>query len=155
MTIDWAALGVVAVVSLVVGVLIVVLVSFALVGLSAREADPADRTLAVDPGRIDRLGARLIDLVELRIDLPAWELADTADYVASEIKRAGGDEALFSDQALVRLHELTRGVPRRVNQLADLALLAGAGKQLTQIDAETVTTVHDELGIAVGAPVRV
>jgi hypothetical protein len=41
MTINWAALGVVAVVSLVVGVLVVVLVSLALVGLSAREPDPA------------------------------------------------------------------------------------------------------------------
>jgi hypothetical protein len=40
MTINWAALGVVAAVSLVIGVLIVVLVSLALVGLSAREPDP-------------------------------------------------------------------------------------------------------------------
>lgn len=41
MLINWGALGVVAVVSLVIGVLIVVLVSLALVGLSAREPDPA------------------------------------------------------------------------------------------------------------------
>jgi hypothetical protein len=40
-TINWGALGVVAVVSLVVGVLVVVLVSLALVGLSARAPDPA------------------------------------------------------------------------------------------------------------------
>ena len=39
MTINWGALGVVAAVSLVVGVLVVVLVSLALVGLSAREPD--------------------------------------------------------------------------------------------------------------------
>ena len=46
MTINWGALGVVAAVSLVIGVLIVVLVSLALVGLPAREPDhpvePAD-----------------------------------------------------------------------------------------------------------------
>ena len=46
MTINWGALGVVAAVSLVVGMLVVVLVSLALVGLSAREIDqpgePAD-----------------------------------------------------------------------------------------------------------------
>jgi hypothetical protein len=41
MTINWAALGVVAAVSLVIGVLVVVLVSLALVGLSARALDPA------------------------------------------------------------------------------------------------------------------
>jgi hypothetical protein len=41
MTINWAALGIVATVSLIVGVLVVVVVSSALVGLSAREPDPA------------------------------------------------------------------------------------------------------------------
>jgi hypothetical protein len=51
MTINWGALGVVAAVSLVIGVLVVVLVSLALVGLSAREPDPpvelADGTLVI------------------------------------------------------------------------------------------------------------
>ena len=54
MTIHWGALAVVAVVSLVVGVLVVVLVSLALVGLSAREPDPAgepaDETLVISRG---------------------------------------------------------------------------------------------------------
>jgi hypothetical protein len=40
-TINWGALGIVAAVSLVIGVLLVVLVSLAIVGLSAREPDPA------------------------------------------------------------------------------------------------------------------
>ena len=39
MTINWGALSVVAAVSLVIGVLVVVLVSLALVGLSARVPD--------------------------------------------------------------------------------------------------------------------
>jgi hypothetical protein len=41
MTINWGALALVAVVSLAVGVLVVVLVSLALVGLSAREPGPS------------------------------------------------------------------------------------------------------------------
>ncbi len=54
MTINWGALGVVATVSLVIGVLIVVLVSLALVGLSARAPDPvgepADEALIIGRG---------------------------------------------------------------------------------------------------------
>jgi hypothetical protein len=54
MTINWGALGVVAAVSLVIGVLIVVLVSLALVGLSARVPDqpgePADEALIIGRG---------------------------------------------------------------------------------------------------------
>jgi hypothetical protein len=54
MTIHWEALAAVALVSLVVGVLVVVLVSLAIVGLSAREPDlagePADKTLVISRG---------------------------------------------------------------------------------------------------------
>ena len=54
MTINWASLGIVAAFSLVVGVLVVVLVSLALVGLSAREPDPAsepaDEALVIGRG---------------------------------------------------------------------------------------------------------
>lgn len=54
MTINWEALGVVAAVSLVIGVLVVVLVSLALVGLSAREPDqvgePVDEKWVVGRG---------------------------------------------------------------------------------------------------------
>ena len=51
MTINWGALGIVAAASLVVAVLVVVLVSVALVGLSAREPDPADEALVIDRDR--------------------------------------------------------------------------------------------------------
>ena len=47
MTINWGALSVVAAVSLVIGVLVVVLVSLALVGLSAREPEPAGEALVI------------------------------------------------------------------------------------------------------------
>ena len=54
MTIHWEALAAVALVSLVVGVLVVVLVSLAIVGLSAREPDlagePAGKTLVISRG---------------------------------------------------------------------------------------------------------
>ena len=51
MTINWGALGIVAAVSLVVAVLVVVLVSLALVGLSVREPDPVDEALVIDRDR--------------------------------------------------------------------------------------------------------
>ena len=47
MIINWGAFSVVAAVSLVIGVLVVVLVSLALVGLSARESEPAGEALVI------------------------------------------------------------------------------------------------------------
>jgi hypothetical protein len=56
--INWMALGIVAVVALVVGVLVVVLVSLALVGLSARQFDPSDEGAGGGrrPGRLSPAG---------------------------------------------------------------------------------------------------
>ena len=57
MTVNWEALGVVAVVSLVIGVLVVVLVSLALVALPARQPvpteEPPDEALVMGRGGSD------------------------------------------------------------------------------------------------------
>jgi len=54
----------------------------------------------------------------------------------------------FAENGARRLFELSGGAPRRVNQLAQLALLAGAGQKLTQIDASTIDAVEEELSVA-------
>jgi type II secretory pathway predicted ATPase ExeA len=53
---------------------------------------------------------------------------------------------MFTEDAVAKLFDLSGGIPRRVVQLADLALLAGAGAELPQIDAEVVHSVYQELG---------
>jgi type II secretory pathway predicted ATPase ExeA len=58
---------------------------------------------------------------------------------------------VFTPTAVERLHELAGGIPLRIKQLADLALLAGAGLNLRQINADTVTEACHELGVIVPA----
>jgi hypothetical protein len=53
-----------------------------------------------------------------------------------------------------RLQDLSFGIPRRVNQLADLSLLAAAGEGLRLVDAATVEAVCHELGIDSGYSYR-
>lgn len=110
--------------------------------------------LAGSTDRLGRLGTRLLELAELRIDIDRWEPSDTAGYLNSSLAQAGRKQPAFGEQAMLRLHELCNGVPRRVNQLANLALLAGAGRELKQIDAETVEAVYQELGVVEGELVR-
>ena len=60
MSINWGALGVVTIVSFAIGVLVVVLVSLAMVGLSAREpAQEGERVSADDTPLIGRGGSGL------------------------------------------------------------------------------------------------
>jgi general secretion pathway protein A len=111
--------------------------------------DPSSETrltivLAAQDGRAAVL-APLQELVELRIELAAWQREETAEFLRISLERAGRQKPLFADPAVERLHQLAQGIPRRVRQLADLALVAGAGQQLGQIDAGVIDSVYQEL----------
>ena len=132
----------------------------AIVRLAECDRSPAARlTLVVTStnGNVRRLGSRLLDLAELRIDLNPWEQADTLGYIVTALRQAGrrssattrsdrsNDEPVFTDEAIVRLHRLCDGIPRRIIQLANLSLLAGAGGHVDQIDGDTVESAFQEL----------
>jgi type II secretory pathway predicted ATPase ExeA len=104
--------------------------------------------LALLPERLAALGPRLLQRVELRVDLDPWDEADTASYLQWALKQAGRRTAVFTDAAMGRLHQLTGGIPRRVNQLAALALVAGAGRQAGLIDVDIVESAYHELAVA-------
>lgn len=118
--------------------------------LAQFDARPESRVtivLAGRPEQIGRLGEMLLELIELRIDVQPWDQGDTENYIKDTLGKAGRRTPLFADEALQQLHELGHGIPRRISQLADLALLAGAGRDLKQIDADTVESVYHELGV--------
>jgi general secretion pathway protein A len=104
--------------------------------------------LALNPRSLARLGRRVLELAELRIDLEPWGPEDTQRYLHDCLAKAGARQAVFASEAAARLHQLARGVPRQVSNLAELAMLAGAGEHLPQIDAATVQSVYDELAMS-------
>lgn len=70
---------------------------------------------------LEQLAQRVI----ARYHLGALSAAETAAYVSHRLRLAGWTHALpFDARALAQLHALTGGVPRRINLLADRALLA-------------------------------
>ncbi len=101
--------------------------------------------LATEQARVKSLGHRLLDLAELRIDVEPWAPDDTGEYLASSLRKAGCGSEVFAQPAVSRLHELAAGLPRGIARLADLALAAGAGAELQQIDADVIDSVHSEL----------
>ena len=103
--------------------------------------------VACHEDRVDLLGPRLIDLCELRIELSAWEVDDTANFVREVCQQAGRAEPVFDSAAIKRLHDISGGVPRRIRQIGELALLAGAAAQLDTIDVDTVEDVVSELNV--------
>jgi general secretion pathway protein A len=117
--------------------------------LTQLDTSPAARlsiVLAARPGRVARLGLRLLELSDLRVDLAAWSRDDTAAFIKHTLATAGRSTPVFSEAALARLHELSEGIPLRAKQLADLALVAGAGGNVVQIEPATIESVCQELG---------
>jgi general secretion pathway protein A len=103
--------------------------------------------LAAQTDHLSALGRQLLNLVELRIDLAAWDLTDTHNFLTHCLARVGRSQSAFAEEAVMRIHELSEGVVRKIALLADLGLLAAAGQQLTVVDAHTIETVYDELGV--------
>ncbi len=104
--------------------------------------------MAVEPSRITRLGGDLLQLSQLRIHLEPWDELDVRQYIRSGLVNAGGMPDIFDDSAILRLRELTGGVPRWVRELAQLALLAGASRHQQHIDGETIECAYQELSAA-------
>jgi general secretion pathway protein A len=65
--------------------------------------------------------------------------------VTHRLEAAGAQRAIFEDDALDALHQLSRGIPRRINRLADLALLIGFAEERETIAASQVEAVSEEL----------
>lgn len=91
------------------------------------------------------LGPRLLSAADLRIDLTPWDEAETGQYLNDSLAKAGRVQPAFDDAAVKRLFELSGGTLRKVNQLAQLALIAGAAHNVAQVDEETIESVSHEL----------
>lgn len=70
----------------------------------------------------------------------------TAAYLSHRLQQAGGDvDQIFTAEAIDTLHLRSAGIPRRINRLADLALMVGFAEELVRIDAEQIDGLHQEL----------
>jgi general secretion pathway protein A len=83
--------------------------------------------------------------VSLRCEIVPFRLEDTAAYIASRIRTAGGDAAkLFTREAVTLIHEGSRGIPRTVSVICDNALTSAFGMGRARVDSALVTeVVHD------------
>jgi general secretion pathway protein A len=106
--------------------------------------------LSGQPELSDRLEQKelrqLKQRVTLRSELRPFELADTADYIATRIRIAGGTASqLFSREAIVVIHESSRGIPRSINVICDNALLNAMALTKKQVDRALVVEVCRDL----------
>ncbi len=62
------------------------------------------------------------------------------------MKKAGGNPDVFSPEAVVKIFEASRGVPRIINMLCDTALVYGFADELIEISEDVVKHVIRDRG---------
>jgi type II secretory pathway predicted ATPase ExeA len=77
-------------------------------------------------------------------------LEETGRYVAHRLAVAGRAAPLFTEEAVASLHRHSRGLPRRINQLAANALLEGFARDAASIGAEVVESAAADLAAYLG-----
>jgi type II secretory pathway predicted ATPase ExeA len=95
--------------------------------------------------RASALGGKLNELCDLCIDLQPLDELETAGYLEHALQHAGATRPLFQLAAVERIYEYTRGVPRKIRQLAELSLLAGAAEALEEVTPGVVESVQHNL----------
>lgn len=80
--------------------------------------------------------------VALRCTVGPFDVAETASYIASRLRTAGGDAArVFTRDAVVLIHELSKGIARTINVVCDNALIAGFALGRRPVDVAAVMEV--------------
>ncbi|HEX7447821.1 MAG TPA: AAA family ATPase [Pirellulales bacterium] len=88
----------------------------------------------------ERLGAKCL--------LRPLTVEETMSYVSHRLTAAGAEQTIFDTAALETLFRLTRGVPRRINRLCDLALLIAFADEQAVVGAAHIEAVAQELAVA-------
>lgn len=81
----------------------------------------------------------------LRYHLGPLSQAEAALYIRYRMSKAGARRPIFTPDAERAIFEATRGVPREINALADLALLVGCGRGAREIGRDAVWEVARDL----------
>lgn len=122
---------------------------FQTLGIILRRPGNWSALLAVDESLLVEIPRRILEECDVRVDLPAWDLGLTAEYIETQVANLGNRDDIFSAQGITRIHELGEGIPKRMFQLAEIALAVGAERRVESIDAELIDLVCEDFSFGI------
>jgi type II secretory pathway predicted ATPase ExeA len=78
--------------------------------------------------------AALDQRIATRYHIKPMDLAESVAYLRHHLHLVGRDEPLFADDAMARLHRVSNGLPRALNNAATAAIIAAAGDGKDLVD---------------------
>lgn len=89
--------------------------------------------------------AALDQRIALRYTLTQMSAPETKSYLTHHLALAGRSDTLFSDDAIALIHQVGRGVPRAVNNLAVQALVAAYATNKAIVDESSARAAVTEV----------
>ena len=71
--------------------------------------------------------------ITINYNIKNLSVAETQQYIAHRLKVAGTEARLFTQEAIDRIQRFSRGYPRLINIICDLALVTGYARNLKKI----------------------
>ncbi len=84
---------------------------------------------------------QFVERIGSEYHLGALSAEETGEYIRHRIDVAGGNPSLFQDESFAVVHELTGGIPRRINILCDNALVYAFCANLKGVNPRIVQEV--------------
>ena len=79
--------------------------------------------------------------IAIKYHLAPFDFNDTARYILFRQKKSGRKENLFSREAIERIYEQSQGVPRKINNICDMALLIGYSKNEKLVNPRIIESI--------------
>jgi len=88
---------------------------------------------------------QLAQRVAIRYHLDGLTENEGAAYIQHRLKVAGSQKKIFDEQALKLIYEQSGGIPRRINQICDMALLIGFGLHIEMVNDKIILEAVKDL----------
>lgn len=92
----------------------------------------------------------LLTRIHHRFLIPPASVDDTSEYLTFRLKGAGVEQALFSNESVVALHEASSGSLREIDRLSAAALRDAARRKRKLVDGDTIARVAEALTATLG-----
>ncbi len=76
--------------------------------------------------------------IAIKCHLEHLDLKDTQQYIIHRLSVAGRKTSIFTEEAIKMIYEHSGGIPRRINRLCDISLLAGFGKKVEIVEEDII-----------------
>ncbi len=83
--------------------------------------------------------------ISIKYHLEPLNIEETAGYILFRLEKAGNKKNMFTREALNKIYQYSQGIPRKINNMCNLALLIGFSSKTKTVDSNIIDEVIKEL----------